>query len=55
MTDGGGEMNMGDFLPLWKSVLISPIIWMVLLVHILTPGGVPSIEGKKSVSLSLES
>lgn len=42
-------MNMGDFLLLWKSVLISPIIWMVLLVHILTPGGVTSIKEKKSV------
>ena len=44
MTDGGGEMSMGDFLLLWKSVMISPIIWMVLLVHILTPGGVPSMK-----------
>ena len=58
MTDEGWKMNIGDFLLLWKSVLISPIIWMVLLVYILTPGGVTSIKEKKSVKchylLSLE-
>lgn len=46
MTGGGEEVNMGAFLLLWKTVLMSPVIRMVLLVYILTPGGVLSIREK---------